>query len=191
VPRPDQFELRTERLGPLPIVNHFMERLGLEDIFRRFVPTDDLRYLLGHEKALGVLLRSIIVEREPIYRQQETVYTFAPECFGLVPGEVAAIGDDRIGRALDHLFDADRGALLTEIVIAMVREFAVTFDEVHNDSTTIRFCGQYRAARGRSIRGKRGPWITYGNSNYVVSPKMWRSLRNSLGHQSLAQPLAT
>jgi transposase len=164
VPRPEQFELRTERLGPLPIVNHFLERLGLEEIFRRFVPTDDLRYLLGHEKALGVLLRSIIVEREPIYRQQETVNTFAPECFGLLPTEVTAIGDDRIGRALDHLFDADRGALLTEIVIAMVREFSVTFDEVHNDSTTIRFCGQYRAARGRSIRGKRGPWITYGNS---------------------------
>jgi hypothetical protein len=57
VPRPGQFELRTERLGPLPIVSHFLERLRLEEIFHRFVPTDDLRYLLGHEKALGVLLR--------------------------------------------------------------------------------------------------------------------------------------
>jgi len=30
-----------------------------------------------------VLLRSIVVEREPIYRQQETAVGFAPELFGL------------------------------------------------------------------------------------------------------------
>jgi len=156
--------LRSERLGPLPIVNHFLERLGLEEILERFVPTDDRRYLLSHAKALGVLLRSVIVEREPIYRQQETVSTFVPELFALSRDEVAFIGDDRIGRALEHLFDADRGALLTEVVVQMAKRFSVSFEEVHNDSTSVRFCGQYRRARGRSIRGKRAPWITYGHS---------------------------
>jgi hypothetical protein len=32
---------------------------------------------------LGVLLRSIIVEREPISRQQETVQAFASGMFGI------------------------------------------------------------------------------------------------------------
>jgi transposase len=164
MPKQRPFLLRTERLGPLPIVNHFLKRLGIEEILRRFVPTADKRYVLDHAKALGVLLRSIIVEREPIYRQQETVSSFVPEAFGLLRMEVGSIGDDRIGRALDHLFDADRGVVLSEIVVAMAKEFSVTFAEVHNDSTTVRFCGQYRGARGRSIRGKRAPWITYGHS---------------------------
>jgi transposase len=37
-------------------------------------------------------------------------------------------------------------------------------DQLHNDSTTIRFCGQYRAARGRQLHGRRAPCITYGYS---------------------------
>jgi len=160
----EKVALRTERLGPLPIANHFLKRLSLQELLERFVPTFDRRCSLSHAKCLGVLLRSIIVEREPIYRQQETVSTFAPDCFGLEPVDVSILGDDRIGRALDHLFSADRGALLTEIVVTTAKEFSVTFEEVHNDSTTVRFCGQYRQARGRSIRGKLAPWITYGKS---------------------------
>ena len=40
----------------------------------------------------------------------------------------------------------------------------ICFQELHNDSTSIRLTGQYRAARGRSIRCRRAPWITYGYS---------------------------
>lgn len=158
------FSLRTERLGPIPIVNRFLERMGLSEILSRHVPTRDRRVTLPYAKGLGVLLRSIIVEREPIYRQQETVRAFAPAMYGLGPKERECIGDDRIGRALDRLFDADRTSLLTDVVLAVAKRFDVRFDQLHNDSTTIRFCGRYRSARGRRMRGKRAPWITYGFS---------------------------
>jgi len=157
-------DLQTERLGPLPLVNHFLGRLGLEALLERFVPTNDRRVRLPYAKGIGVLLRSVLVEREPIYRQQETVSTFASEAFGLDAKLAANVGDDAIGRALDRLFDADRGTLLTEVVVAASHQFGVTFDELHNDSTTIKFCGQYSGAKGRSIRGKRGPFITRGYS---------------------------
>lgn len=157
-------ELHTERLGPLPIVNYFIARLGLDEILAGFVPAQDRDTGLPYAKALGVLLRSIIVEREPIYRQQETVQTFAPGAFGVSEPEAACLSDDRVGRALDRLFDADRGAILTETVLRLGKRFEVRFNELHNDSTSIRFTGQYRGARGRSMRGKRAPWITYGYS---------------------------
>ncbi|MEW6747996.1 MAG: IS1634 family transposase, partial [Planctomycetota bacterium] len=159
-----RFVLRTDRLGPLPLVNHFAARLGIEELLEKHVPTQDRRVRLPYARALGVLLRSLVVEREPIYRQQETVRTFAPAAYGLTASEVEALADDRIGRALDRLFDADRAALLTEVVVATARRFALRLDQLHNDSTTIRFCGQYRAARGRRLRGKRAPCITYGYS---------------------------
>jgi transposase len=159
-----RFTLRTERLGPLPLINHVLHRLGLEALLAQAVPTADRRCEVPHARALGVLVRSVIVEREPIYRQQETVRTFAPAMYGLTPAEVAALGDDRMGRALDRLFDADRAALLTAVVVAVGQRFGVRFTQLHNDSTTIRFCGQYRAARGRRLRGRRAPWITYGHS---------------------------
>ena len=156
--------LSTERQGPLPLINHFLHRLELDARLDRFVPTRDRRVRVPYGKALGVLVRSILVEREPVYRQQETVSGFAPECFGLSPEEAAAISDDAIGRALDRLFDADRASLLTDIVVTAVKEFGLVLDELHNDSTTVRFCGQYRGARGRKLRGKRAPAITYGFS---------------------------
>jgi len=156
--------LRTERLGPLPLINHFLDRLDLEAILERFVPTRDRRVRLHYAKGIGVLLRSLLVEREPIYRQQETVDTFAQEAYGLDAASARSVGDDAIGRSLDRLFDADRAALLTDVVVAAVREFDVALDELHNDSTTIKFCGRYRQARGQRLRGKRAPFITYGYS---------------------------
>jgi len=161
---PADLSLITQRLGPLPLIDHFLSRFDLDQRLDRFVPTKDRRVRVRYGKGLGVLLRSILVEREPIYRQQETVSQFAPECFGLSPEEAASIGDDAIGRSLDRLFDSDRAALLTDVVVAAVREFDVCLDELHNDSTTVRFCGKYRSADGRKLRGKRAPAITYGYS---------------------------
>jgi transposase len=155
--------LLIERLGPLPIINHFVARMGLDDALARHVPSDQ-RCVVPHARALGVLLRSIIVEREPIYRQQETVNGFAAGMFGITAEEMEHLGDDRIGRALDRLFDADRSALLTDVVLAVGEAFALKFDELHTDSTTISFCGAYRAAWGRKIRGRTAPAITYGFS---------------------------
>ena len=148
----------------MPLVNHFLERMGLEALLDRHVATPDRRSAVTHARALGVLLRSIIVEREPLYRQQESVHGFASGLFGLDAGQMAHLSDDRIGRALDRLFDADRAALLTEVALAIGRRFQVNFDRLHNDSTSISFCGQYRAAGGRAIRGRSAPAITYGFS---------------------------
>jgi transposase len=162
--RKKPFSLQADRLGPLPIVNHFLKNMGIHNLIEKYVPTDDRRCTLSYAKALGVLLRSIIVEREPIYRQQETVQSFAPIMYGLSSAEATMVGDDRIGRALDRLFDADRAAMLTEAIVTIGKKYAIRFDHLHNDSTSIRFCGQYRQATGRRIRAKRAPWITYGYS---------------------------
>lgn len=159
-----RFGLATERLGPLPLVNHFLERLGLAALLERHVPTADRRHAVSHAQALGVLVRSILIEREPIYRQQETVHGFAAALFGLSAEQATQVGDDRLGRALDQLFGADRAALLTELVVRVGKVFAVDFAELHNDSTSIRFCGQYRNAAARRAGGRSAPLIVYGYS---------------------------
>lgn len=163
-PRPAEFSLKTERLGPLPLVNHFIDRMGLVALLDKYVATSDPRCRVSHAKALGVLLRSIVVEREPIYRAQETVHGFATGLFGVAGGNLKSLSDDRLGRALDRLFEADRAALLTEVVLAVAKRFAVQLDQLHNDSTSIAFCGQYRDQRPSSRSGKRAPAITYGYS---------------------------
>ena len=58
-----------------------------------------------------------------------------------------------IGRALDPLFGADRSALLIGVVVTIGQRFGVRFDELHDDSKSIRFSGHYRKVPRRAIRG--------------------------------------
>jgi transposase len=164
--RSADFSLQTERLGPLPLVNHFIDRMGLSELLEKYVPTTDPRSRVSNARALGVLLRSIVVEREPIYRAQETVHGFATGLFGVAGGnpKLKNLSADRLGRALDHLFEADRAALLTEVVLAVAKRFAVQLKEFHNDSTSIAFCGQSRHQSPSGRSGKQAPAITYGYS---------------------------
>ena len=67
------------------------------------MPTTDRRCAVRHALALRVLLRSIVVEREPIYRKVETVHGFAPALYGLAAEDLAHLSDDRLGRARDFL----------------------------------------------------------------------------------------
>jgi transposase len=160
---PGAWTLREERLGPLPLLTAVLDRAGIPAVLAEALPPSG-REKLPPARALGVLLRSVLVEREPIYRQQETVERFSAAAFGVTAAEAQALRDDQLGHALDRLFAADRGTLLTAIVVRACRAFAVTCTELHNDSTTITFTGQYQAARGRRLFGRRAPWITYGHS---------------------------
>ena len=128
------FTLHTERLGPLPRSTTSSSASACTTPCRATSP----RTLAAASPmpALGVLLRSIIVEREPIYRQHETVrlrrWFVRHQC----PGDGAPERRPP-QRAFDRLFDADRTALLTELVLAVGQRFGVRFEEFHNDSTSI------------------------------------------------------
>jgi transposase len=112
-----------------------------------------------------VLLRNIVLlDRQPIYTHAEWAARAEPGLIGLTEGQAACLNDDRVGRALDRLFDADRAALLTEIVLRTIREFEVELDQLHNDSTTLTLTGEYRDAQGREVRGQPTLVVTYGHN---------------------------
>ena len=158
------FELHTRHVGSLPIVNHFLARLALGDTFGRHVPGDDRRLRLAPAVALGVVVRNLVVDHEPIYALGEWARPFEPSLLGLAPDEVGLLNDDRVGRVLDRLFDADRATLLTEVVLGAVRAFGIDCSQLHNDSTTVTFAGAHAGADGRPRGGKATPAITFGHN---------------------------
>lgn len=147
-------ELQSLEIGALPIVNHFLDRLKFSELLHEHLPIADVRAKLKPVEALDVLIRNLILSREPLYCQAEWAGRKVPELLGLQPEQLALLNDDRIGRALDRLFDADRSAMLTDFVVHMVQEFGVHLEQLHNDSTTITLQGQYKEADGRRVRGK-------------------------------------
>jgi transposase len=158
------FQLDTGIVGALPIVNGFLERLRFEYFLRKHLPPPDPRGKLPPLKALGVLVRNLVLARVPMYSLKEWAQQKVPELLGVTDKQIAQLNDDRVGRALDRLFDADRGALLTDLMVQMVKEFRVSLKQLHNDSTTITLHGKYSNATGKLVRGKATLVVTFGKN---------------------------
>lgn len=146
------YELASELVGALPVVNHFSELLGLDELLERYVPANDSRLALAPAKALGVVVANLLISHQPLYQLGEWAAPYRPDMLGLEPDEVCLLNDDRVGRALALLFDADRASLLTEVVLRAVRRFRIDCSELHNDSTTVTFSGATRASKA-TVRG--------------------------------------
>ena len=158
------FELDSKVVGAFPLVNYFLKRLRFEQIIRKHLPNPDPRALLPTRTALDFLLRNLVLAHAPLYSLGEWAREGVPALMGLEPEQLRLLNDDRIGRALDRLFDADRQALLTDLVVFMVGEFDVGLEEFHNDSTSITLQGKYKNATGRLVRGKSTIRATLGHN---------------------------
>src|SRR6266516_173310 len=163
-PNAGRFELVSHRLGALPVVNHFLDRMGLAGLLARWLPAPDRRLRLDPATAIRLVVVNLLVGRAPLYGLGEWAAPFAPALLGLADGDAAWLNDDRVGRALEKLFDADRASLLTELIVGVVSEFGVDTSELHNDSTSVSVHGAYRDATGTSRGGKPTPVVTFGHS---------------------------
>ena len=163
-PKGGPFGLVSYRLGALPLLNHFLDRIGLDAALERWLPAPDRRFKLLPATAIRLLLINLLVGRAPLYGLAEWAAPYAPHLLGLPGGDTAWLNDDRVGRALVSLFDADRASLLTEMIVGVVAEFGIDTSEMHNDSTSVSVHGDYRDADGRSHRGKPTAAVTFGHS---------------------------
>jgi transposase len=78
---------------------------------------------------------------------------------------LARLHDDRLGRSLDRMFEGIGPALIMAVVRHVIREFSISLDELHNDSTTVSFYGAYDEARQENEqRGRPTHAITWGHS---------------------------
>ncbi len=145
-------------------MNHVLGRLRFADFLARHLPPPDPRAPLPPLTALGVLTRNLVLARVPLYGLGEWARGWVPSLLELEPAQAGLLHDDRVGRALDRLFDADRRALLTELVVHMVKEFRISLTQLHNDSTTLTLHGAYAAATGKRVRGRRTLVITFGHN---------------------------
>jgi transposase len=157
--------LNSYRLGALPMLESILRRLRLEEFLRDRLPREDPRTKIPTATGLLLLIKNLLVSREPLYGVGEWAARFVPRWLGLAADELVHLNDDRVGRCLDRLFDSDIASLTLSLVAHAVREFAVELDELHNDSTTVTFHGAYdEAAEEATRRGKPTPAITWGHN---------------------------
>jgi Domain of unknown function (DUF4277) len=158
------FELHSQRLGALPVIDLFLTRAGVQRVLCRYLPPADKRVALPAATAIGLLVRNLCVAREPLYGLAEWAQRYDPGLLGLGPDESEMLNDDRVGRALDQLFDCDRASLLMELMLGVIAEFQIDCSQLHNDSTSISLHGAYERADGRQRAGKSTPVAALGHS---------------------------
>jgi transposase len=157
--------LQSHAVGALPLINGILERLKLEECLGQLLPEEDDRVVIPATTGLAVLLKNILLSREPLYGVADWGVRQAPDLLGLTTTQIDAFNDDRMGRCLDRLFDADCGSAALHVAATAVREFQVSLDELHNDSTTVTFHGAYvDAEKEQVVRGRRAPAITCGHN---------------------------
>lgn len=136
----------------MPIAWKFAEQLRINEAFSKHVPADP-RDKLPVCGTLLIVLINVILERFPLYKMGE----WARDRRLLDEGLADCLNDDRVGRALDRLFRADRAALLTEIILRAIEVFRLDTSRVHNDSTTVTLTGEYQGySESKAAKPKRG-----------------------------------
>jgi transposase len=158
------FQLESKNVGVLPIVNDFLDRLRVQALFDQHLEPPDPRCAIPTDKVLMLLLRNLIIDRQPLYGLSAWARSMLPGAVGFLETDLDQLNDDRLGRALDRLFDADRAALLTELVLHMIQTFQIDLQQLHNDSTSLTLQGAYRNAQGQSLRGTSTPKAARGHN---------------------------
>jgi hypothetical protein len=139
-------------VGPLLLVCHYLDRLGLVKLIDHVTPMRG-RAQLTHGEVIAALVASRLCSPSPLYDVAGWASSAAmAELLG-VPGML--LNDDRLGRALEALAPVAEQAR-GQLMLAAVREFPAVADasRLHLDLTAVRFAGAHEdsalVAKGRA-----------------------------------------
>jgi transposase len=161
--QPNGLTLESFEVGAQPVLQSFLERIGLRALIKEALGKADPRLRLSYADSTLLLVRNFALSRHPLYGVPEWARRFAPERLELSAAQLDLLNDDRLGRTLDRLFVLDRRTLMTRFVVRVVEVFGLELARLHNDSTSITFSGVYRPAPPRRD-GRRHLAIRHGHN---------------------------
>jgi transposase len=159
----DGLTLESFEVGAHPVLQVFLDRIGLRALIEAALGKDDPRLRLAHTDTILLLVRNFALSRHPLYGVPEWARRFAPAQLELSAAQLQLLNDDRLGRTLDRLFVLDRRTLLTRFVVRVVEVFGLELARMHNDSTSITFSGIYHPSPPRRD-GRRRLAIVHGHN---------------------------
>lgn len=144
--------LESLEVGAHPLIEPLLERMKVREWLSQQLPVPDRRTKLAPVDSALVLVRNFILCRHPLYAMEQWVRRVVPAQLGLEPEQVRLLNDDRLGRTLDKLFEADRRSCVTRLTVHLAREFGLALERLHNDSTSLTFSGEYAERAPRDVK---------------------------------------
>lgn len=134
-------KLQSCNAANLAITVPMIERLGLIDIIDRHVPCDDPRLKVSFGRSIALLACARLSKATPLYKIEEWAEAAGADL--MLGIDIEHVNDDRIGRALDEIFE-HRHSILACLAMRAADEFGIPLDELHFDPTHIQFYGEYK-----------------------------------------------
>ncbi len=131
-----------KRIGEIPILQTLIQRLRLREILLSYIKPHGNETVPAVDTLL-VLVWNIACGRQPLYELPEWVAKLDGGLLDHTTDTAENLyADDRFARALDKLYAADRASMVTDIALRVIEVTKVDLNELHNDSTTVKSCGQ-------------------------------------------------
>jgi transposase len=135
-------QLLVKRLGALPVIRDYLERLGLRERVDALAPVREVAHLTN-----GAVVEALVANRLTAPRPLYDIVAWAEawaveEAFGLPP---AALNDDRLGRCLDDLAGV-HDALRGEMTMQAIQAFGLETKALRWDLTSVLVTGEYPEA---------------------------------------------
>lgn len=148
---PLQEKLIRKRIAEIPLLQAVEQRLGLKDILKHYIKPHGNETMPAVESLL-LLVFNIACGRQPLYELDAWIaklddglltIDWEPQPHAAFSNQPQGVfNDDRFGRALDKLYQADRASMITDIAVRVVQATHLDLSQLHNDSTSVKTTGK-------------------------------------------------
>ncbi|MCP4253578.1 MAG: IS1634 family transposase, partial [Candidatus Scalindua sp.] len=148
-------QIKRLHVGGLPIISSIIEKLELKQILSKHLKLHG-NAKISTVESLMIVLYSVVTGRRPLYELNNWLSNIHPQCFGFEKFDMSIFNDDRFGRAIEKVNEADRATIITEVILIMIDKFGIKMDQIHNDSTTLKSYGKMSGKTKSGLELKRG-----------------------------------
>lgn len=149
---------RTERVGALPVIAAYLEKLGIGRIIDEVVPWEG-------DVPLGTLVEAMICNRMLNPKAQYKIAQWAQKASVCEYYRVSAeeLNDDRLGRALERIA-AHAFVVQPRLVLHLVKTFKLDVSKIHYDISNVELYGAYERQLNENGEAREGPSPMYGRT---------------------------
>lgn len=137
-----QSRLKKSVLGAHPLIQYYVDKLRIREIFRTYVKSD-ARLVMPAEEGVCIFVHNILTAPLPLYEIGQWITPRDRQSLGLSLDDATALNDDRLGRVLDAVAKSNRKTIFFRIALRSIKIFELDCRHVHHDTTTAKLCGRY------------------------------------------------
>lgn len=140
---PEHLDLQPTTLRHLPVLRAAIDRLGIREVLDELLPSDP-RNEVSDADCVTVMIANILHGRVALYGMGEWLAGTDVDVLLWEGCPAAAFEDDRLGKALDHIFDAGTDSILSAVASRyLTSDDAPSAYTVHADTTSLSLEGAY------------------------------------------------